>query len=211
MKVITLVKVKELLGISTTTYDTALTSAINYVDVAVKQITRDRWNYRVVATTELDSDLMFIASIVSPRYWQMPGYIAPIDDINEYVQTGQLVSGTGIPVETYISEVFYNYPDGVLIQDDEYGLQVQISEDATATGTDIAVYLGIPISYQPIIAKAVWWHTLQMNTTIADEAWKSKRMGPVSITKSDMDTKLDGKSGMPAWFVRALPKYQRGY
>jgi len=210
MQVITLAKTKALLGISDTTYDAAITAAIPYVDSAVKLITRNRYNYRAIGAVTEDEYSIKLTSVVSPKFITPTGYSKPLDDLEEYIQTGQLISGTGIPAETYLEEVFYNYPYGVVIGDD-FTLEATMSEQATATGENIAVYLGIQIALQPTIAKGVWWHTQQMNTTITDSSWKSKSMGKVSVTKGDNADKIDGRSGMPMWFVQAFQRYHGGH
>ena len=210
MRVITLARVKELLKIAGSDYDDDLNMAIPIVDAAVKQITKNRWNYRVSATTESASTTVSIVSIISPKYYNFTGSFGPLDDIDEYVQTGQLVEGVGIPDETYISEVFYNYPEG-LVTDDISVLQVTISSAATADGDDIDLYLGIPIAYHMSVAKGVKWMTLQMNENMSDESWGSKSMGPISVTKGDGSSKIDNMSGMPLWFVQSLPRHMSGF
>ena len=183
MRVITLDRVKELLGIDETTYDADLQIALPIIDAAVKQITGNQYNHHVYGSTENGSDSVSL-----------------IMDI-ESVQVGQLISGDGIPADTYVEEIIYD--DGILT--------VTMSEDATASGDLIDMWLGIPISYQPVIAKAVWWQKDQFSTTITDDAWSSKSMGPVSVTKAGGSEKLDGKTGMPLWFVRAFPRYHGGH
>lgn len=210
MRVITLARVKELLLIPGSDYDDALNLAIPIVDSAVKQITKNRWNYRVSAGTTNASTTVSIVSIISPIYYNFTGNFGPLDDIDEYVQTGQLIEGTGMPTGAYISEVFYNYPEGS-VSSDISTLQVTISSAATATGSSVALYLGIPIAYQMNIAKGVWWMKSQMSTTIEDNSWTSKSMGPISVTKGQGSQRIDNASGMPLWFVQALPKFMSGH
>jgi hypothetical protein len=212
MQVITLSRCKELLGINSTdtTYDTDLQIAIPVVDAAVKQITNNRWNYRVAASFENSSDTVQILSVVSPKYFMRDGYYSSVDTIDEFLRVGQLISATGIPSGAYIEEVYYNYPEGVIVSDN-YIAEVTISETTTAEATTTECYLGIPIAYQPIIAKACWWQKEQMSTTINDTSWKSKSMGPISITKGGGSERIDNKSGMPLWLVQALPRYMSGH
>jgi hypothetical protein len=210
MQVITLAKVKALLGIADTSSDTAITAAIPYVDSAVKYLTRNRYNYRAIGATTLDSYEVKLTSVVSPKFITPTGYSKPLDDLEEYIMTGQLISGTGIPADTYIAEVYYNFPSGVVIGDD-FTLTVDLSAKATATADAVDVYLGIPIALQPTIAKGVWWHVQQLNTTITDDTWKSKSMGKVSVTRGGDADKIDGNSGMPMWFVQTFKRYHGGH
>jgi len=212
MQVITLAQTKTLLGLATddTTYDTALSAAIPFIDSAVKQITGNRWNYRVAASFEDSATSVKILSVVSPKFFTSNGYYSSTDIIDEFLQVGQLISATGIPAGAYITEVYYNYPEGVIVSDN-YIAEVDISETTTASGDTIACYLGIPIAYHPVIAKAVWWQSQRLNTTIDDTSWTSKSMGPVSVSKSDSDNRIDQQSGMPLWFVKALPRYMSGH
>ena len=197
MRVIDLATTKTLLGITDTSYDTEITAAIPYIDAAVKQITRNRYNYRVIGATESGSTRMSLS----------PGGL-DYNDLEEYIETGMLISGTGIPANAYIAEVFYNYPTREYVTEI---IEIDLSANATETGSDVSVYLGINIAYQPIIAKAVWWWTLQTNTAIKNDVWQSRRMGPVSVSKQDMDAKVDGSYGVPIWLVKALPHFHGGH
>jgi hypothetical protein len=73
------------------------------------------------------------------------------------------------------------------------------------------MFLGVNIGLESIIAKAVFWQLGQFNTTIRDESWVSKSMGPVSVTKATFDAKVDGKSGMPLFLIKALPRGHGGH
>ena len=83
---------------------------------------------------------------------------------------------------------------------------IKVSDAPTATNTSAQVFYGWNIAYDSIVSKGIWWLIQQQDTTITDDSWKSKSYGPVSIDKGD-GARLDGKSGMPLWFVRALPRY----
>lgn len=206
MQVISLETCKTLLGISDSAYDTAISAAIPYIDAVVKKITGNRYNYKIKADIENGSQYAFVyTDTTESRYGH------EYDNLKDFLQVGLTISGTGIPDNTYISDLYYNSPTVKITSTDESIPQIILSQAATQTATSKELFIGINILYRPIIAKAIWWHTLQLNTTIQDTAWKSKRMGPVSITKTDMDARLDGKYGLPVWFVRAFPKGHTGY
>lgn len=207
MKVITLDTVKTLLGISESTYDTALSSAIVYIDMIVKQITNNRYNYKVLGDTEAGSKYVYVYSDTGLLKFSSSYY----DDLEEYLEIGAKISGTGIPAGAYIDELYYNSPTIELAGTDRDVPVIELNEAATATNTGKQIFIGINKAYEPIIAKAAWWRTLQVSTDIRSDAWKSKRMGPVNVTKTEMDAKLDGRYGVPIWLTKALPHYHRGY
>lgn len=205
MRVISLAKCKELLGINNTSYDTQLTTAIAHIDSAVKQITKNRWNYRVIADITEDSTEVYISS-VADLYIHEYAY----EDLEEYIMTGQLISGTGIPTDAYISEVYYNFPEGISITDNnDLTLKVDISSAATATTSGLTAYLGIPIAYQKVIADGCKWFIDRIGATPSDDTWTSKTQGKVSVSRDG--SKIDPQTGMPQWFVNAFPRYMSGH
>jgi len=213
MKVITLDKTKELLGISENTYDSAISSAIPYVDAAVKQITRNRFNYQVVGDVKNGSTIVELTSVYNYIWNSYMRYHDPefVDYLEEHVQVGQKITGEGIPDDTYIDEVYYNGAAVTLSSEDFSIPTIELTNAATSSKADAQIFLGMNRAFEPIVAKAVWWKTLQVNQNIASEVWQRKSMGPVSVSKSDMDAKLDGRVGMPIWFVKALPHYHGGH
>lgn len=200
MRVITLARTKALLGISDTSQDAAISAAIPFVDSAVKQITSNNWNQKVLTNTTTDSAIIDMYADIAAIY----------DDLHEYVKVGQLISGDGIPDDTYISEIEYNYPlDSSSTS--TYFLTVTMSANATETNTGNATYLGIPIAYQKTIALGVYWYLSNLSTTIIDDTWISRSMDGVSVTRGTSGNKIDSNSGMPMWFANALPKYHTGH
>lgn len=226
MQVITVDKAKQLLGISDTSLDASITSAIPFIDGAVKAITRNRWNTRILANTVAGSPYVeLLAMYTSGVYWARPqyinyatrnfegGYRLPDESFEavEYVDPGQLVEGDGIADGSYIQEI---YTGGGAIT---FGAQdvtppvLQLSANATATGESVSLYLGIPIGYQPLIAKGVAWHIDQLNQSAPSTGARTRRIGPVTVTNSLVDTKIDGRYGVPSWFVKGLPRYHGGH
>jgi len=163
MKVITLAKAKELLGIENSSQDAAITAKISYIDSLVKQITKNRFNFLILGDTTLDSPYIPVYSIISYtgdryEYDRKTGrYFSNginnsyyFDDIDDYLDIGQQIEGEGIPTESYIDEVFYN---GDLITDSSVNYAVptiKLSQNATATNAGVRLYVGMNIAYQPI-------------------------------------------------------------
>jgi len=223
MKVITLAKTKELLGIADSASDTAITAKIPFIDAKVKLITNNKFNLMILGTTTLNSPYVTVSSVWNTTGWcnyhyhnGCYGYGDGInnpytyDSIEEYLEVGQLISGTGVPADSYISEIYYNgdvFNDG----SDDFNIPtIQLSANATATGT-VKMYLGINIGYQDIIAKGIQYLINGTSTTLPTSGIASKSIGPVSVSYSASAQKMDNKSGMPAWFVSALPKYASGH
>jgi hypothetical protein len=205
MKIITRERVKELLGIADTTYDNAIDAAIPVVDSAIKLITRNRYNYQVILSTN--------STVYAEIYRVWNGYGVQLQDLENYIQVGQKIEGEGISSGTYIDEVYYN---GQSVEFDGVSYSVpcvKLSDTATNTKVDNQCFTGIPIGFDIHIAKGVWWYTQQINTSIVDNTWTSKSIGKLSISKggSQSDNQLDGKSGFPLWFVRGFPHYMGGY
>jgi hypothetical protein len=204
MQVITTAQVKTLLGLTVTTYDTAITAAIPYIDSVVKQICRNRFNKQIgLALTDENTT----AYVYSVNNYYIKGRTQPIDGIEEYLEIGTELQGTGITAGTFIQDLYYDYE----ATDYNNFLTLILSSAATADSDGSIVFTGINIAYKPIIANAVWWHTLQLNQTIKSEVWLSRTMGPLSVTKAEMDAKIDGKYGVPIWLVKALPHWHGGH
>jgi len=223
MKVITLAKTKELLGITGTDQDAAIAAKIPYIDSLVKQITKNRFNFLILGDTTEDSPYIPVYSIISytgDRYdydrttgrYFYSGINNPyyFDDINDYLEIGQQIEGEGIPAETYIDEVYYN---GDLITDSSVNYAVptiKLSANATATNAGLRMYLGMNIAYQTTVAKGIQYLINGTTTAIPTNSLSSRSLGPSSKSFSTVDQKIDNRYGMPAWFVKAFPKYMSG-
>lgn len=224
MKVITLAKTKELLGIptATTTYDTQITRYIPIIDAKIKLITRNRYNTKVLGDTTADSKTVKLRSV----YNNAIGYLdffnderfraginnyAYTEDLEEYIDIGMLISGGSIPDNAYIDEVYYNGYSYVSGDDSYYIPTIELSDAATETATNVQIYLGFNIGLQTTVAKGIQWLINSESTSIPTAGLTSKSIGGTSKAWSSSDSKIDGKSGMPAWFVKAFPRYMRGH
>ena len=121
----------------------------------------------------------------------------PNMDSSVYVMKyGDIVTGTGIPNETYITAI------------DKLNGQITLSDTTTNSGA--AVYVTTNISYRPVISGMIWYLIGQQSTTAQDEKEvDSKSYGPVSIkySKGEVNTMY----GVPQKIVDAIPKYSGVY
>ncbi|MCP4985408.1 MAG: hypothetical protein GY928_04845 [Colwellia sp.] len=215
MKVITLDQVKAQLGITDTSLDVKITAKIPIIDAKVKQITNNRFNMQISAQMTTGSNIVTLAT--SNRYpYNYSNSIGvktnrtlySIDDLEEYVMTGDQLSGDGVPTETYIEETYYN-GSYVTINNTQYQVPaIQMSNVATETGLK-EMFIGINIGYLDIIAKGVQYLITGTSQSLPQNRLKSKSLPPLSVTYAD--SKVNKTYGMPGWFVDALPTYIGGH
>ena len=228
MKVITLAKCKTLLGIADGSQDDAITANIPIIDSKVKQITNYRYNDQI--TGDVVTDVLYVpvrgflcggiwytyrsgrnwARKTNDRVW-CSGINNDwvIDDLEEYIQVGQLIEGDGIPADTYIDEVYYN-GGTVTFNDVEYSVPViKLSVVPTADGSQL--FIGVTIGMQTTIAKGIQFLINGTSTTLPSNSLASRSLGPSSKSFAGKDQEIDNKFGMPAWFVKAFPQYQGGH
>ncbi len=213
MRIITLSRVKELLGITTNDYDSDINLSIPIIDAAVKRITRNRYNTQVIGEMTSGSPYVEVYEVLDnwQEIYKRKKWSEGVRDIGEYLEVGQRISGEGVDSDTCIEEVYYNGPT-VELSGKTYNVPViEMSNAATSTTTSAQIFLGVNIALESIIAKAIFWQLGQFNTSIRDESWVSKSMGPVSVSKSTLDSKVDGRSGMPLFLIKALPRGHGGH
>ena len=202
MTVISLAQTKLFLGLSDTTYDAQITAMLPIIDAKVKQICRNNFETQLLCKTVNGSATVGLYGVVDQsrayNVWPTPEMAMLMKDL----PTGTTISGDGIPDDSYIAGVEYS---GVS-HDSVYLPSFSLNANATASDDDVYLKAGINTAYWPVIAKGIWWLISQTSTTITDDTWISKSFGPVSVTKGGSE-KLDGKSGMPLWFVRSLQRY----
>lgn len=201
MRVITRDQVKTQLGITDNSLDSQIDAKLPIIDAKVKQITGNKYNYQIQVNMTNGSDIATITSVenVPENNWR---YFK--EDIQEYITAGDQLEGDGIPVETHVSEIYYN-GDTVKLNSTQYIIPaIKLSNNATEDGVQ-DVFVGINIGYHDIIAKGVQYLISGTNTSLPQNRVKSKSLPPLSVTFRD--SKIDPKTGMPDWFVEALPKY----
>ena len=215
-RIITRDQVKTYLGISDSSLDTEIDRYIPIVDAKVKALCKNRFNDLIIADTTNGSDIVYIRSYMGFYDDNYPQEYKPnignkyiMDDLYEYVQIGQAVTGTGIPSGATVLDVFEPMDiDGSL---STTLASIQISQNATADGSGVKLYLGFNEGFLPTVAKGINWLINQENTSDPSSGATSKRIGPANISYGGDTVKIDGKTGMPSWFVRAMPKYMRGF
>jgi fructose-specific phosphotransferase system component IIB len=213
LAIITVEQVKQYTGITTTPTDSEIQAAIYVIDAAVKKITRNKFNNQIIGKTVIGSELVEIYSLSSDvaKYWEKGQQKSYSDDLNEYIEPGAQINGPGIPAGSFVKQIYSN-GDSVELSGNFYNIPVvELSEAATASNDNAELFLNISIGYLPVIAKAVYWQTQQVNLKLPGAPAKSKTMGPLSITLSDKDSAVNGKYGVPLWLVKSLPKYHRGF
>lgn len=192
MFIITRDQVKLYLGITVTDHDALIDAYIPIIDSKVKLITNHNFNDH------------YYGNLDSTKYLELLEYNG------ESLEAGQQLFGDNIDADTTIVNIFIGR-DVFDISGTSYKTPfVELSKAVVATNSGQDLYFGISIAYLPTIAKGVWFLTGQQNTNAPAKSVKSKSIPPLSVTYSDADNKIDGVSGMPTWFVKALPKYMSG-
>lgn len=200
MKIITLEKVKELLGITNTSLDTQINRYIPIIDSKIKQITNNKYNMQILGDTTLDSMIVPVTGFTNSTGGINNKYI--LNNVIDYLQFGDLIEGDNIPGDTYIEDVYLS----------ENSIPtIALSNEATATAGDVILTIGFNIGLQNTIAKGIYWLISQENTDFEELGWTSQHIGSVSIVRGVEQAKIDGRYGMPLWFVKAFPTYVSGY
>lgn len=200
MKVIDLSTCKTLLGITDTSKDSQISAQIDIIDAKVKQICKNNFNLQAYGKFTAGSKVVYLYAVGRGcnRTWSP----ALIDSMVRDMPIGTMVEGDPITAVGRIDETYYTG----YAETDKNVPYFTLNEEATETG-EFYFYAGINYAYQSVIAKGVMWLINQTNQYVNDTAWKSKSSGPLSVTRSDADNKIEGRSGMPAWFVKGLPRY----
>ena len=135
---ISLSKVKELLGITTTTYDTQITALLPIVKADVKRILNHNFHERIWATiVEGESDFVYAQR--------------PLDNPIEF---GRVIEGIGIPDDTYITD--YDSDEDVAYCNNSFN-------DSTDR-----IYTSISIAQWQAIAKMVWFRIQGTSTKMKE-------------------------------------------
>jgi len=215
MVVITLAKVKELLGITSTDYDTQISAKIPIIDAKVKQITRNNYDFKFVGAPVVDTNIMYVYAYLPDNYNcnNYSGINNPNikTDIAQSLEIGQLITGDGIASGAYITNIVKqgtSSTDAGFVDDYCY---IEMSANATASSESTEITAGISIGYQDIIAKGIQYLINSTSTTLPSGGIASESIGSYSYSLSSSNQKIDGKSGMPYWFTAGLPRFQGGF
>ena len=135
---ISLSKVKEMLGLNVTTYDTQITALLPIVKADVKRILNHNFHERIWATiVEGESDFVYAQR--------------PLDNPIEF---GRVIEGIGIPDDTYITD--YDSDEDVAYCNNSFN-------DSTDR-----IYTSISISQWQAIAKMVWFRIQGTSTKVKE-------------------------------------------
>jgi hypothetical protein len=124
-----------------------------------------------------------------------------VDDTASYFMAGQRIEGPGIPDLSYIKSV------------NRYTNQVTMSANATAS-SESEIEIGFPIGLNQIVAKLIYWFIDGTSTSTDLSSVQSKSIGPVSVAFGDRNSQIDGRFGVPSWYVKAISnslRKQRGF
>lgn len=214
MSIITLEQVKQYLGIDDTSSDADITAMLPIVEAKVQQITRRDWARIARATIDGTRYVELRALGTDPFTDAYPSNSRSIgvnwmfDTEYEHVEPGQMITGPGIPDDTFVEAVYkrrvvaggVTYDPGTVL----------ISNAATSSG-DVDVELGFNRAYHRTVAKLVWWMIQDQSTDTPQGAIASKSLGDISVTYADAGSQVDAQFGVPQWAIRGLPRYGRGY
>lgn len=212
MSYITTAEVKKLLGIQseTTTYDTDIALKIPELESTIKRMTHNKFTLQVVGRViggESKQSVFVPDSIYSyaTQIYDGGNYLdASLDDC---LYIGQTISGAGIPAGSFIQDI-YSYA-GATIDGVVYEYPV-FTVSGIATETDsVTAYTGIPVGLKAVFSKCVFWMIRNQSTSFDDTAWTSRSVGPLSISRSELDATADGMNGLPAWFNKSIPRFHR--
>ena len=183
---ISLATVKTFLGLTgDATYDASITAMIPIAEATYREIAGSDFNNYFAASyysgeTSIQTGAGFNFSTPNPN--------SPV----MVVKYGDIVTGTGIPAETYITAI------------DKLNGTITISDTTTDNGA--AFYVTTNIKYRPVISGLIWYLIGQQSTTAKDtQAVKSKSVGPLALSYADGE--INTTYGVPQKIVDAIPKY----
>jgi len=182
---ISLETVKTFLGLTDSTYDAQITAMIPIAEAKYREIAgSDFNNYCAASYYSGDTTIQLGGGF---------NFETPNMDSGVYVLGfGDIVTGTGIPDETYITAI------------DKINGQITLSDTLTDSGA--AIYGTTNISYRPVVSGLIWYLIGQQSTTAQDEKTvTSKSVGPLSLTYADGE--VNSMYGVPQKIVDAIPKF----
>ncbi len=187
-------QVKIELGITSTTYDSAITAKIPQAEAKYREVAGNDFNWMFYATytnTEsvfkaggLDYAVKFGDAFLNSQ----PTADSPLWQI----KYGDLIEGTGVPAGTYVTAI------------DKIENEITVSNAFTADGDRLR--LTTNISYYPTISQIIWFMIAQQTTTAASaKEYVSRSVGPLSWTLDP--SAINKRYGIPEKLVQAIPRY----
>lgn len=191
---ISLATVKTFLGISDTTYDAAITAMIPIAEAKYREISGYDFNWMIYVQFESGENTFEVGCVdYAVKFGDAFLSGEPAKDSSLWqLRYGDIIEGTGIPAETYITAI------------DTFENTVTVSANFTADSDRMRVTTNI--SYRPIMSQLIWYMISQQSTTAIDtKDLKSKKVGPLSVTFADDE--INSSFGVPMKIVNSILKY----
>lgn len=187
-------QVKIELGITSTTYDSAIASKIPQAEAKYREVAGHDFNWMFYVeftngeSTFKPGGLNYAVKFGDAFLNTQPNRDNPIWQL----KYGDIIEGTGITAGTYITAI------------DTLENEVTVSAPFTANGDRLRVTTNI--EYYPVISKIIWFMIGQQTTTKAAELeYISRSVGPLSWTKDGSG--INKRYNLPESIVNAIPKY----
>lgn len=178
INLITLATVKTYLGLSDTTYDTAITAQLPVVSNDVRRILNTNFDKTYLASFDETGESIDFGILTSDEYQRQGVFML-----------GQIVTHPNIPDETYLSD--YNPLTGI------YTL--------SATPTDSGTYITptLQISQLLTVSRMIWYRISNFTTGSASKReLSSERIGPLSKTYAESE--INSKYNYPQRLINDL-------
>ena len=185
LNLISLATIKAQLGITASTYDSALTAIIPIVSADVRRILNNRFSKYYAAAFDSTSKNIDLSVYTYHRYDDGKGIGEP--DIG----AGTVVYNSNLPADTYLDSF-----------DPITGL---FTLSAPPTGTGDHVYPSVSIAQWPTISKMVWYRYSTQSVNDANvRCVASESFGPVSVSYSDSE--INKQYNYPQTLINDLGK-----
>jgi hypothetical protein len=181
LNLITLDTIKDQLGISDGTYDSALTAIIPQVSNDIRRILNNNFDFYIPATLTSGSNVCSLYLGTQNEYYS--GKIP--------LQLGQVIYHPNLPLDTYI--VSYD-PE-----------QAEYTLSASATGDGEYIYLGLEIGQWSAVSKMALYRVNNKSTSVVDEK-KIKTIRYGNVSKTFSDDEINKQFDYPQVFLNDLGK-----
>lgn len=191
---ITTAQVKIELGITSSTYDSAIANKIPQAEAKYREIANNNFSWSMfVNFTNTEKTFSPLGEDYSTSYGHAFINVTPSSNNPIWqLKYGDIVEGTGIPAGTYITGI------------DTIENEVTVSAAFTADGDRLKVTTNI--AYYPVISNMIWYMIQQQTTTAASaKEYISRSVGPLSWTLDN--SAINKRYGLPEKIVQAIPKY----
>ena len=198
MSIITLARVKTELGITNGTYDAQITALIPTAEAKYRQIANYNFSSQFVLSYK-NGDSFFTPGSIDYSFRWGDAYLSVGPNPNSIIYDlfyGDLIEGTGVDPETYITSV------------DKINNKVYVNNAFTADGDNLIFAQNI--SYWSTISAMIWFLIGKQSITNQDTFIVSSRsVGPLSVSFDAASLKSASVSryGLPESIINAIPVY----